>query len=750
MSYLYRFLCFWVSLTGFVLLVGSVAWATHIVGGELELQKLAPTATFAHRVNLNLYFDDINGNVGAEDATAVIYVFRKRDNALMGSVEVVRVGNQFVSYSAPACSRTDLRTRLIRYSTDITFPTTFNDAGGYYMSWERCCRNGTITNINNPGGAGSTFYLEFPAPYTGSTPFVNSSPVFSIAKGDYICVNRPFTLDFSAKDPDNDSLTYIMVTPYNGFSTAGNPNPGNPGLGSTPSASAGPYPPVSWVSGISATNQIPGTVPLRVDRRTGLLSVTASRPGLYVFSVEVAEFRKGKQIGLVRRDFQLKVIDCPVNNPPQLFFRADGQKTFARKSTAVTIAEKDTNCLSLFITDIDINQRITITNMSGSLPGLTITPNEFLTRTDKDTLQAKFCFGKCVGGDGKPFTLLIRSNDDGCPQGLGDTLTINLTVIPAPNNKPRAGTDLPGNKSRISVGTSLTFNAFGTDPDNDNISIQAVGRGFSLAQAGMTFGLASGVGKVSSPFVWKPTCAQATQSDYVVDFIVTDTRCNRNLTDTVTVNLAALGIPSRPPTIRTTLPSPVVDLIVSPADTAGRVMFDVLGDDPDRDTLVMTAVGRGFDMRSVGMTFANKTGLPTLRSPFDWKPSCELLAGKAEASFTVDFTVDDRSCQPKHTDVTSVTFRLRDPSVDALITVPNVFTPNGDGFNDYFAVKNLPQNSCNDQFISVEITNRWGKTVFTSSDPLFRWYGTDAPVGTYYYLVKTTKQTFKGPLSLLR
>ena len=747
MTYQYYKSYFWLVLSLFGLLVSPIAKATHIVGGELELQKLGPTAAFTHRINLNLYFDDINGNVGAEDATAVLYIFRKRDNQIMGSVEVIRVSNQFVNYTTPACSRSDLRTRLIKYSTDLSFPTTLNDAGGYYMSWERCCRNGIITNIVNPGGAGSTFYLEFPAPFSGSTPFVNSSPVFSIAKGDYICVNRPFVFDFSAVDPDNDSLTYTLVTPYNGFSTAATPNPG---IGNNPIAFAGPYPPVAWASGISVTNQIPGPDPLRVNRRTGLLSVTANKPGLYVFSVEVAEFRKGKQIGLVRRDFQLKVVDCPVNNPPQLFFRADGQKAFARKNAAVTIAEKDTNCLSLFITDIDINQNISVINMSGSLPGLTITPGTLLTKTGKDTLQAKFCFGKCVGSDGKPFTLQIRASDDGCPQGLGDTLTINLTIIPSPNNKPRAGTDLPGNKSQISVGTSLTFNAFGTDPDNDNISIRAVGRGFSLAQAGMTFGSASGVGKVTSPFVWKPTCTQATQSDYVVDFIVTDTRCNRNLTDTVTVNLAALGIPSRPPSVRTTLPNPVVELIVSPADTAGRIAFDVLGDDPDRDTLVMTAAGRGFDMRSAGMSFANKTGLPTLRSPFAWKPTCELLAGRAEASFVVDFTVDDRSCQPKHTDITTVTFRLRDPSVDAIITVPNVFTPNGDGYNDYFAVKSLPTNSCSDQFISVEIANRWGKTVFTSSDPQFRWYGTDAPVGTYYYLIKTAKQTFKGPLSLLR
>jgi len=741
---------FWVVLfvTGLSLIVSHMTSATHIVGGELELQKLGPNSAFSHRFNLNLYFDDINGDVGAEDQSAVVYIFRKRDNALQGSIQLFRVTSQFVNYTSPTCSRQDLRTRLIRYSTDATFPQTFNDAGGYYMSWERCCRNGTISNIVDPGGAGSTFYLEFPAPFTaGNVPYTNSSPVFTVAKGDYICINRPFTFDFSARDPDGDSLAYAMVTPYNGFSTRALPNPG---LSNQPIAYAGPYPPVQWVSGVGQQNQIPGSVPLQVNPRTGVLSVTADRQGLYVFSVEVTEYRNGRQIGRVRRDFQLKVVDCPKNDAPQLLFRPDGQTAFYKEGTVLTITEKDTNCLSLFVTDINPNQRITITNMSGSLPGLTLNPGELLTRTGQDTLQAKFCFGRCVGGDGRPFTLLVRATDEGCPQGLSDTLSIRLNIIPSNNNRPEAGTDLRPDQSRVTVGSSLTFNAFGTDKDNDNISIQAVGRGFTLAQAGMSFGSASGIGKVSQPFTWKPTCVQTAQDTYIVDFIVTDTRCNRNLSDTVSVVLTATGTPSQPPAIRTTLNQPVVDLVVTPSDTAGRSTFDVLATDPDRDILYMTGTGRGFDMKAVGMTFSNKTGTPTLQSAFDWKPTCELLAGKPEATYVVDFAADDRSCQPNRTATTTVTFRLLDPSLTATIVVPNVFTPNGDGFNDFFAVKDMPQNACSEQFISVEIANRWGKTIFTSTDPKFRWYGTDAPVGTYYYFIQTSKRTFKGPLSLIR
>ncbi|GAB4041922.1 T9SS type B sorting domain-containing protein [Spirosoma jeollabukense] len=742
----------WLSfiLTSFLLVISHLSQATHIVGGELELRYLGTQSAYTHRINLNLYFDDYNGDAGADDGLVTVGIFAKRTNQFIGYIPLNRLSSEYVSYTRPACANPTLRTRLIRHSVDLTLdPNVFNDAGGYYMSWERCCRNGAIANINNPGSAGSTFYLEFPAIANGQTRVNNSSPVFAIPKGDYACIGQPFTLDFSAKDADGDSLTYTLVTPYNGYSSMAVPNPGALNRPVPPSFASGPYPPVRWINGISVANEIPGRVPLRVNAATGLLTVTPDRAGLFVFSVEVGEYRNKKLIGLVRRDYQVLVTDCQNNNAPQLLFRPAGQNSFYKEGNVVTIAEKDTNCLSLYVTDINPNQRITITNMSGSIPGLTIAPGDLQTRTSHDTLQASFCFGRCVG-DGKPFTLMIRATDDGCPQGLTDTLSIQLNIIPSANNKPKASTDLLNNLAKVTVGSSLTFNAFGTDMDNDNVTIQAVGRGFALAQAGMSFTSGAGVGKVSGPFVWKPTCTQATRTSYLVDFIVTDTRCNRNLRDTVTVNLAAIGIPSQPPTIKTTLAQPVVELTVSPSDSTGHTTFDVLGNDPDRDTLRLTGVGRGFDVKAAGMEFNSKTGLPTLASLFNWKPTCELMAGRTDATFVVDFVVDDRSCQPKHTDTTTVTFHVKNPEVNNEIKVPNVFTPNGDGLNDYFAVKDMPENSCAEQFKSVEITNRWGQPIYKSTDPNFRWYGNNSPAGTYYYLILTTSRTFKGPVTIMR
>ncbi len=734
-------------------LVGlTPAQATHIVGGELELQYLGTTSAFSHRINMNMYFDDINGNRAAADAQVTIYLFRKRDNLYEARVTLPLVSDGLINYTNSSCAIGSLRTRLLRYSVDVSLPSYLNDAEGYYMVWERCCRNGTISNIVNPGAAGSTFYLEFAAPWQGNSPFKNSTPSFGIAKGDYICVNTPFTFDFSAKDADGDSLVYSLATPQNGYSTASVPNPST-----NDAVRSGPYPPINWAPGFSVNNMIPGPQPLRVNARTGLLSVRASTPGLYVFEVKVEEYRRtpgrpAVRIGVVQRDFQLQVIDCPRNDPPRLLMKTEGAKEYYRRGTVLTINEKDQNCFTLYLTDPNPNQRITITNASGTLPGYSLTPNIVTTRTATDTVKAEFCFGRCLtNGLSGRVTLAIRATDESCPQGLTDTLLVQLNIVTAAVNRPRVSTTLPQNTGRITVGTSLSFNAVGLDLDNDVVSVQAIGRGFTLASANMSFSAASGTGRITQPFVWRPACAQATRANYLVDFVVTKVRCNQTLRDTVTVNLSAVGLPSQPPTIATTLPRPTIDLILNPADTTGStIRFDVLGNDPERDSIRLTGAGRGFSFGSYGIAWTNRFGPPTLRSGLLWRPTCDLLEGKSEATFVLDFVADDRSCQPRHTDTTSVTVRLRNPEIDANLRIPNVFTPNNDGINDYWSVTDLPADNCTEQFAYVEVLNRWGKQVFRSTDRKFRWSGGADVSGVYYYLVRYTRQQWKGTVTLYR
>jgi gliding motility-associated-like protein len=80
---------------------------------------------------------------------------------------------------------------------------------------------------------------------------------------------------------------------------------------------------------------------------------------------------------------------------------------------------------------------------------------------------------------------------------------------------------------------------------------------------------------------------------------------------------------------------------------------------------------------------------------------------------------------------------------------PNVFTPNKDGLNDVFFVGSL------DLFpgSTATIFDRWGTTVFESSDYKNDWDGGDAPEGTYYYVINVAdpaETVYKGVVTLLR
>jgi gliding motility-associated-like protein len=58
---------------------------------------------------------------------------------------------------------------------------------------------------------------------------------------------------------------------------------------------------------------------------------------------------------------------------------------------------------------------------------------------------------------------------------------------------------------------------------------------------------------------------------------------------------------------------------------------------------------------------------------------------------------------------------------------PNIFTPNGDGYNDYFE---LPEEN-----LRLEVYNRWGKKVYESDAYKNNWSGNNLPTGTYFYRI---------------
>jgi gliding motility-associated-like protein len=84
--------------------------------------------------------------------------------------------------------------------------------------------------------------------------------------------------------------------------------------------------------------------------------------------------------------------------------------------------------------------------------------------------------------------------------------------------------------------------------------------------------------------------------------------------------------------------------------------------------------------------------------------------------------------------------------------LPNIFTPNADGYNDLFVP--FPYNFV--ESVELKIFNRWGQLVFETTDPDIRWNGTNIKTGkplsegVYYYtcLVNTIRLIGIDPVEL--
>ena len=80
--------------------------------------------------------------------------------------------------------------------------------------------------------------------------------------------------------------------------------------------------------------------------------------------------------------------------------------------------------------------------------------------------------------------------------------------------------------------------------------------------------------------------------------------------------------------------------------------------------------------------------------------------------------------------------------------LPNVFTPNGDGFNDVFVPMRITPDLINK--VDMHIFNRWGRVVYETEDIFINWdgnaSGTHLPcsAGTYYYVCDVEMITPEG------
>jgi gliding motility-associated-like protein len=729
---------------GCLLALASPARATHIVGGEMELVHQTGEN---YLLILNLYFDAYNGSPNALDADLTASIFQKSNNSRMVNVLLPLTSNTFVNYTNPACAVPTLSTRKLVYSRVITLPaTTYTSATGYYIAVERCCRNNTISNIMVPSAAGQAFYLEFPAVMRRGQPFIDSTPRIFPPLADYACRNELFYYDFGGVDADGDSLVYDLVTPLNGHSDSNQPKP--------PAAASAPYTTINWNPGLGIFNQIPGNPTLRIDRFTGRLTVRPTNIGLFVFGVRCSEYRAGEKIGEARRDFQMMVLNCAINQKPTMVMEPTppSRTTYLPGRDTLHFFPGSNRCVQLRFTDPNPNSRLTLTlspvNFSGLLPNFTTaTSGSVRAPGEPDTLTATLCFPDCLNSRGGVYLLDVVVGDNGCSLPKRDTVRVAFTAVPPPNSLPvlttTAGPALP---LHVRVGDVVTFDLVGTDPDNDPVTLEMSGLNFSPTALGATLTQASTGNQRRGRFSWRVECPAIDPPLREFVFTAVTLPCNERKTAALTVPIV-VDYSNAAPVLTSTLPPPAsatdIPLVLLPL---GDVYSATLtGTDADRDNLTMTATAENFDLASAGMRFEAQNGTGQARGTFSWNVNCDGV--NLHRDLTVTFQLVDATCRPLPQ---SQKVRFEVISPDTMdVKLYNIITPNGDAFNNEFRLPELPPNFCDAQFANLRIFTRWGQQVYEATNRDFRWKG-QGSAGLYFYLVTYTDgRKYRGWLEVM-
>lgn len=189
---------------------------------------------------------------------------------------------------------------VLEYKGQVTLKPS---AAGYSAAFQRCCRINGIVNVTQPSNnLGNTYFIKLPGTAIDSTNVQNSSPIFVEKDTAVVCFNSNFQLDYSASDPDGDSLVYEFAPALSGASTT-LPNPVD--------ADPPPYNSLPYVNPYSLEN--PFGTGVKLDAATGIITGTSpSATGEYVLAVLIKEYRGNKLIAETRKELHVNVANCSV------------------------------------------------------------------------------------------------------------------------------------------------------------------------------------------------------------------------------------------------------------------------------------------------------------------------------------------------------------------------------------------------------------------------------------------------------
>ncbi|MBC8172612.1 MAG: PKD domain-containing protein, partial [Chitinophagales bacterium] len=596
------------------------------------------------------------------------------------------------------------------YTETITVDT---DTIGYVLTYQRCCRNAGIVNIEDPDATGGTYTTEIPP---GADAACNNSPYFNDFPPIVICAGEVIEFDHSATDPDGDSLAYEFYGPYKGASS-GDPQP--------TIASEPPYDEVDWETGYDVTYEIDASPPFTIDPVTGLLTGVATDEGRYVVGIRCLEYRDGVLLSNHIRDFQFNVQICePLVTAATTDFILnceDFSVDFVNLSTGADdflwdfgdgttsdefepshifpdtgtyyvtlVAYPGFECADTFVAVIAVYNTLTAGyDFSAGCSGEPVVFEDVSTTTE----AGEIILWDWDFGDGGTSTSADPEHD----YEIGGTYTVSLTVT----------TD----KGCVSTYSDIVDLLSGPDADFNvddvcqNIAAEfenetTVPAGVTLEEYDWDFG------DGESSDLENPDHFYDAPGDYEITLIATS---SNGCKDTISYDISI-----------------------------GQLPFASAGPDDSvqyLETYFLDGDGIGTYHWEPFFLVSD----PTIADPFIRPP--------VTITYVLTVTSPD-GCVGYDT----VTIYVIDRTI---VEIPNAFSPNGDGINDEIFILNHSVAS----LIEYTIYNRWGEQVFTTNDLLIGWNGKqdgkELDLGVYAYVIRAIDLNgipvlVKGNITLLK
>ena len=663
-------------LTLILFLFSFVGFASHYAGGDIQYRYIGDSTGINHhyKVILRLYRDVTGIGMPATTTVTVSSTCFTNQNITMTQ----QAGSGLVAPTLFDCvTPGSASTRTLEIYTYKGFVILPGTCSNFKFWWSDCCRPGNITNIFASNGSIGNDGFFFDADLN-NTLGNNSSPIFVSEPVRAFCINKTFNWAQTSVEYDGDSIHYQMINCREGLYPAQTNIP--------------------FDAGYSATQPITSTF-FNINPKTGTINFLPTQQEIDVMSVKITEWRYDSTwfvwypVGSSSRDMMVSIsANCSPQATQGVILDYDYPGQFLDSVTmlpAVNYNCGDTAVDLYFEIKIDCESvaldgsDFRMTNPLGQpIPIKSLIPD---CDVNKETKYIKVVLYKPLLVNGRYFLYSKTGNDGntltnkcGFPMDEFDTLVIIVDDCVEPVWKFENVTVVDDNH------VNLQWSVDGASCDTNAIE------GYGI-------------------FRWDGT-------QYVFRQLVT--KWDRFYYD----DLTATNVDGQ--TYSYKIDFRYSGFIFGPSDSINSIWLRSNGQCDSVNLLWNQYNGWTNPQYDVYIQYNNqwvKWNTTPLTDTTYLLTSDTLKVG----NYNIKVVTTNNGYVSESNYVICV------QPEPPLITIPNVFTPNYDNTNDFFVINNLLLYN----YRPIVIKNRWGKTVYQSSQYNNDWDGTGVPDGVYYGVV---------------